>query len=162
MDVQVEQVIERPREEVARYAMAPDNEPLWIGGIKESHLVTDPPVRVGTEVARVASFLGKRIDYALKVTRHEPGLIIVMDSVRGPFKMRVTYAFEDAAPGGTRVINRVEGESSGFYGLADSLMAIQVRRSLRRDLKTLKQLMEGGARDAAANSAPQTVGAAKA
>ena len=69
--------------------------------------------------------------------------------------MRVTYAFEDAAGDaggngahghtGTRVINRVEGESSGFYGLADSLMAIQVRRSLTRDLKTLKRLMESGA-----------------
>ena len=141
MDVQVEQVIERPREDVARYAMAPENEPIWIGGIKESHMVTDPPVRVGTEVARVASFLGKRIDYALRVTEHDPGRIIVMDSVRGPFKMRVTYAFEDA-PGGTKVINRVEGESSGFYGLGDSLMALQIRRSLRRDLKTLKRIME--------------------
>src|SRR5829696_2765840 len=118
MDVQVEQVIQHSREDVARYAMTPENEPIWIGGIKESHMVTDPPVRVGTEVARVASFLGKRIDYALRVTEHDPGRIIVMDSVRGPFKMRVTYAFEDAARGGTRVINRVEGESSGFYGLA--------------------------------------------
>ena len=145
MDVQVDQLIDRPREEVARYAMAPENETSWIGGIKESRMVTDPPVRVGTEVARVASFLGKRIDYALKVTQHEPGRVIVMDSVRGPFKMRVTYAFEDAPGGATRVINRVEGESSGFYGLADSLMAIQVRRSLRRDLKTLKRLMEAHA-----------------
>jgi uncharacterized membrane protein len=144
MDVQVEQVIARPREEVARYAMAPENEPEWIGGIKESRMVTDPPVRVGTEVERVAGFLGKRIDYALKVTEHESGRIIVMDSVRGPFRMRVTYAFEDAPGGGTRVINRVEGESSGFYGLADPLMAIQVRRSLRRDLRTLKRLMESG------------------
>ena len=142
MDVQVEQLIERSCAEVAAYAMAPENEPVWIGGIKESRMVTDPPVRIGTEVARVAAFLGKRIDYALRVTQYEPGRIIVMDSIRGPFNMRVTYAFEDAGPNTTRVINRVEGESSGFYGLADSLMAIQVRRSLRRDLKTLKQLME--------------------
>jgi hypothetical protein len=144
MDVQVEQVIEREREEVARYAMAPENEPAWIGGIKESRMVTAPPLGVGTEVERVASFLGRRIEYALKVMQHEPGRIIVMDSVRGPFKMRVTYAFEDEAGSGTRVINRVEGESSGFYGLADALMAVQVRRSLRRDLKTLKRLLENG------------------
>lgn len=55
MDVQVEQEIERPREDVARYPMASENEPVWIGGVKETHMVTDPPVRVGTEVARVAS-----------------------------------------------------------------------------------------------------------
>jgi hypothetical protein len=142
MDVQVEQVIERGREEVARFAMAPENETAWIGGIKESRKVTEGKVGVGTEVERVASFLGKRIEYALKVTEFEPGRIIVMDSVRGPFKMKVTYAFEDAPDGGTRVINRVAGESSGFYGLADALMAVQVRRNLRRDLKALKRLME--------------------
>src|SRR5919108_612657 len=74
--------------------------------------VTEPPVRVGTEVARVAGFMGRRIDYALKVVEHEPGRRIVMDSVRGPFPMRVTYAFEDAPGGGTRVRNRVEGEGT--------------------------------------------------
>ena len=50
MDVQVEQLIDRPRDAVARYAMVPENEPVWIGGVKESHMVTDPPVRVGTTV----------------------------------------------------------------------------------------------------------------
>ena len=144
MDVQVEQTISQGREEVARFAMAPENETAWIGGIKESRKLTEGEVGVGAEVERVASFLGKRIEYALKVTNYAPGRIIVMDSVRGPFKMRVTYAFEDAPGGGTRVINRVEGESSGFYGLADAIMAIQVKRSLRRDLRTLKRLMENG------------------
>jgi uncharacterized membrane protein len=144
IDVEVLQEIERPREEVARYAMAPENEPVWIGGIQESRMVSEPPVRVGSEVERIAAFMGKRIEYALRVTEHEPGRIIVMESSRGPFPMRVTYAFEDA-PGGCRVRNRVEGETAGFYALAAPLMAAAVRRSLRRDLKTLKRVMEGGA-----------------
>jgi uncharacterized membrane protein len=144
VDVTVEQVIERPREEVARYAMTPENEPLWIGGITQSRMVTDPPVRIGTEVARVAAFLGRRIDYALEVVEHEPGRIIVMDAVRGPFPMRVTYAFDDAPGGGTLVRNRVEGEATGFYGLAAPLMSAAVRRSLRRDLRALKRILEDG------------------
>jgi uncharacterized membrane protein len=142
VDVTVEQVIDRPREDVARYAMLPENEPRWIGGIKETRMVGDPPVRVGSEVARVAGFLGRRIDHALKVVEHEPGRMIVMDSVRGPFPMRVTYAFEDAPGGGTRVRNRVEGEATGFYGIAAPLMSAAVRRNLRRDLATLKRIME--------------------
>jgi hypothetical protein len=73
VDVTVEQVIDRPRGEVARYATAPENEPVWIGGVKEARMITEPPVRVGTEVARVAGFLDRRIDYALKVVEHEPG-----------------------------------------------------------------------------------------
>jgi carbon monoxide dehydrogenase subunit G len=142
MDVQVEETIARPREDVARFAMAPENETRWIGGIKESRMLTEPPLAVGSEVARVASFLGRRIDYALRVIEHEPGRIIVMDSVRGPFPMRVTYAFADDSAGGTRVRNRVEGEATGFYGLAAPLMSAAVRRSLRGDLRTLKRIME--------------------
>jgi uncharacterized membrane protein len=143
VDVEVEATIARPRAEVAAFAMTPENETRWIGGIAASRMVTAPPLRVGSEVARVASFLGRRIDYALRVVEHEPGRIIVMDSVRGPFPMRVTYAFADDAGGGTRVRNRVEGEATGFYGLAAPLMAGAVRRSLRRDLATLKRIMEG-------------------
>lgn len=145
MDVQVEQVIDRPREEVARYAMAPENEPVWIGGIRQSRMLSEPPVRVGTEVERIASFLGKRIEYALRVVEHEPGKRIVMDSIRGPFAMRVTYAFADEPAGGTRVTNRVEGETGGFYGLAAPLMAGAVKRSLQRDLRTLKRIVESSA-----------------
>lgn len=172
MNVQVEQVIDAPRDLVARFAMAPENEPLWIGGIKSSRHVSGPIAGVGMTVERVASFLGRRIEYALQVEEYAPGERIVMRSVRGPFPMRVTYAFEDAgagpdpaddahaggaagAGGATRVINRVEGEAGGFYGLAGPLMAAAVRRNLQRDLKTLRRLMEETwSRDAARTPAP--------
>jgi hypothetical protein len=59
----VEQRIARPRVEVARYATDWQNEPAWIGALSESRLVTEPPFGVGSRVERVASFLGKRIEY---------------------------------------------------------------------------------------------------
>jgi uncharacterized membrane protein len=144
IDVSVETLIERPPAEVASYAMDPDHEPTWISGIQSSHLLTDPPVQVGTQVERVAAFLGKRIDYVLGVVEHEPGRSIVMETVRGPFDMRVTYRF-DPAEVGTRAQLRVQGETAGFYRLADPLMARSVRRNLSRDLQNLKQIVERGA-----------------
>jgi uncharacterized membrane protein len=144
IDVRVDTVIGRPRADVARYAMAPENEPIWISGISQSKLLTDPPVRVGTQVERVAGFMGKRIEYVLGVVEHEPERRIVMETVRGPFPMRVTYAFEDEN-GDTRARLRVQGETEGFYRLAAPLMAGQVRRSLTRDLANLKRLTEGAA-----------------
>jgi hypothetical protein len=56
--------------------------------------------------------------------------------------MRVTYSF-DAVGDGTRVTNRVQGDTGGFYRLAGPLMKQAVKRSLTRDLATLKRLLEG-------------------
>ncbi len=47
--------------------MAPENEPVWIGSIRESRIMGESPVAVGTEVGRGASFLRKQIEYALRV-----------------------------------------------------------------------------------------------
>lgn len=43
------------------------NDPAWIGGISESELLGDPPIAVGSRVRRVASFLGRRIEYGARV-----------------------------------------------------------------------------------------------
>ncbi len=141
MDVTVSGEVARPPEEVAGFAMNPENEPRWIGGIQSTRLLTPPPVGVGTEVERVASFLGRRFSYVLKADEFEPGHHVVMSTVRGPFPMRVTYRFEPV-PSGTRVTNRVQGDTGGFYRLAGPLMERAVKRSLTRDLATLKRLLE--------------------
>ena len=39
---------------------------------------------------------------------------------------------------------RVQGGTGRFYGFAGPLLATAVRRSLRRDLRNLRRLMEGG------------------
>jgi hypothetical protein len=66
-----------------------------------------------------------------------------MRSVRSPFPMRVTYGFEDAGQA-TEVSVRVEGDARRAYRLADPIMAALVRRSVRRDLRTLKRVLETG------------------
>ncbi len=142
MDVTVSAEINRPTREVAEFAMNPENEPRWIGGIKSARLLSPPPVGVGSQVERVAAFLGKRFSYVLQAEEYEPGHRVVMTSVRGPFPMRVTYSF-DASGHGTRVTNRVQGDTGGFYRLAGPLMRLAVKRSLTRDLATLKRLLEG-------------------
>ena len=62
IDVKAEVSINRSPEYVANYAMNPDYDPIWISGISEAKMIADPPFREGTQVSRVASFLGKRID----------------------------------------------------------------------------------------------------
>ncbi|MBI4261680.1 MAG: SRPBCC family protein [Actinobacteria bacterium] len=145
MDVTADLVIARPRAEVAAYVIDPGHDPAWIGGISQAEVLTEPPVRVGTRVRRVASFLGRRIEYVLEVSALDPDALLEMTSVRSPFPMKVTYAFADA-PGGTRASVRVEGEPSGLYRLAGPAHAPAVRRSVASDLRSLRGILESGNR----------------
>lgn len=144
-DVAVERRIERPREEVAAYASDWRNDEEWIGALDEVRLVQEEPL----QVARVAGFLGKRIEYVNEVVEHEPGRRLVMRSVKAPFPMTVTYEFEDAGDGGSVMRIRTQGDASGFYRVAGPLLARAVKRGLERDLATLKERLEAGPRAAA-------------
>jgi uncharacterized membrane protein len=137
--------VDRPREEVAAYLRDPASDPRWIGGLQSARLVTEPPVGVGSQIERVARFLGRRIEYRNEITELT-GTRLAMRSVRSPFPMRVTYGFDDAGDTTTRVSVRVEGDASRLYRVADPLMALLVGRSVRRDLRTLKRLLEDGNR----------------
>jgi hypothetical protein len=138
-------LVARPREEVAAYLRDPGNDPDWIGGLRSARLVTGPPVGVGSRVERVASFLGRRIEYVNEITELS-GTRLAMRSVRSPFPMRVTYGYDDTGDAATTEVSvRVEGDASRLYRLADPLLAMLVRRSVQRDLRTLKRLLEDGA-----------------
>jgi hypothetical protein len=152
IDVPVTALIGRPAAEVAGYAMDPANDTSWIGGIREVRWVTEPPLRVGSRVRRLAGFLGRRVDYVLEVTDLVSGERVAMRSVEAPFPMVVTYTF--AAEGaGTRAGVRVQGGSGALFRVAGPLMAWRVRRSLRGDLARLRRLLEARA-VAQAGSAP--------
>ena len=130
-------------EAVAAYASDPLHDPEWIGGIEEARWLTEPPLRVGSRVERVARFMGRRIEYVLEVAELDPGRRVAMRSVRAPFPMEVTYSFEDAGEARCRASIHIGGEAGGFYRLAGPLLGPMVRRSISRDLRNLKRLSEG-------------------
>ena len=141
VDVTVEVIIDRPRDAVTAYAMNPENDPIWITGIQTARMLTEPPLSIGTRVERLASFLGKRIEYVLEVVEHDGQHLLAMRSVKGPFPMRVRYEFEDA-DGGTRVRIRIQGGATRFYRLAAPLISRRVKRNVQNDLRSLKELLE--------------------
>jgi hypothetical protein len=58
VDVTAETTIDRPREEVAAFAIEPENDTRWILALRSAHALTDGPVSVGTRVERVCPILG--------------------------------------------------------------------------------------------------------
>jgi hypothetical protein len=136
IDVTAEVLVRRDRDAVAGYMSDPAHDREWIGGVREARLLGDPPLGEGSQVARVARFLGRRVEYVTEVQRLDPGREVDMKAVEGPFPMRITYSFEDR-DGATLVRNRVRG--GGIR-----LVAPLVRRNVQRDLERLRDRLEAG------------------
>ena len=144
VDVQTEIEIARPRAEVAAYAADPANATEWYENIERVEWRTEPPLAVGSRVAFVARFLGRRLAYTYEIAELAPGERLVMRTADGPFPMETTYVWEDVAGGGTRMLLRNRGEPSGFSKLAGVVMAPAMRRANGKDLRRLKAILEGG------------------
>jgi len=141
VDVTATASIDRPRDQVAVYLRNPANDTKWIGGIRSARLLTPRPVTVGSQVERVASFLGRRVQYVNEITELTADRL-AMRSVRSPFPMRVTYGHRDAGDSTTEVSVRVQGDAARFYALVAPLLGLAVRRSITRDLRNLKRVLE--------------------
>lgn len=142
VDVVTEIVIARPRAEVAAYAGDPSNAPSWYVNIKSVEWETSPPLRVGSRMAFVAQFLGRRLAYTYEVAELVGGERLVMRTSQGPFPMETTYTWQTMSEGATRMTLRNRGEPSGFSKLAAPFMASAMRKANRKDLEQLKAVLE--------------------
>lgn len=128
VDVLTETVIRRPVTVVAAFA-----ETRATPRVVRRHRLrrvgqTPPPVAVGTRMAFVARFLGRRLTYAHEVTELVPRERLVMRTTNGPFPMETTYTWESLDAGATRMTLRNRG-----------------RPANRKDLAELRTLLETGA-----------------
>lgn len=137
--------IARPRDEVAAYAADPENATAWYENIERVEWRTEPPLAVGSRIAFVARFLGRRLAYTYEIRELLPGERLVMSTADGPFAMETTYTWTDAVDGGTRMTLRNRGEPSGFSRLAGPMMERAMRRANRKDLDRLRRILEAGA-----------------
>lgn len=144
IDVSTEIEIARPRDEVAAFACHPDNATAWYENIEAVEWRSAAPLAVGSQIAFVAQFLGRRLSYTYEVIAHEPGERFVMRTAEGPFPMQTTYTWQDTPAGGTRMTLRNSGEPKRFGKLSARMMATAMRRANGKDLRLLKMILERG------------------
>ena len=142
VDVQCERTIGRPRGDVASYAADPENTTSWYSNIKAVEWETPRPLAVGSRLAFVATFLGRRLSYTYEIRELVPGERLVMSTAQGPFPMETTYTWEDAGDGATRMTLRNRGAPSGFQKVAAPVMARAMRRAMAKDLERLAAILE--------------------
>jgi uncharacterized protein YndB with AHSA1/START domain len=142
VDVGCELEIPRPRAEVAAYASDPDNTTSWYANIKAVNWETPRPLVVGSRIAFVATFLGRRLVYTYEIRELVPGERLVMSTAQGPFPMETTYTWQDAGEGVTRMTLRNRGEPTGFAKIAAPIMARAMRRAMTKDLQRLSGILQ--------------------
>ena len=142
VDIVCELEIPRPRAEVAAYAADPDNTTSWYANIKAVEWETPRPLAVGSRLAFVATFLGRRLTYTHEIRELVPGERLVMSTAQGPFPMETTYTWDDAAEGATRMTLRNRGEPSGFAKVAAPVMARAMQRAMNGDLRRLSGILQ--------------------
>lgn len=142
VDVVTRIIIERPRDFVAQFASDPSNAPRWYVNIKSVEWKTAPPLEIGSQVAFVAHFLGRRMAYNYQVVEFMPSRRMVMATSEGPFPMETSYSWESVGDERTEMTLRNRGNPSGFSKILSVFIVPAMRRANRKDLARLKLLLE--------------------
>lgn len=86
---------------------------------------------------------GRRFETPYERTTYEPDRLFKERAAGGPIPdQEWTYTFEEVPGGATRLTRAVEGEPGGFFKLADPLIERALKRQVRIDLETIKDLLE--------------------
>ncbi len=141
VDVKTSIEILCPLDRVSQFASNPNNVTKWYVNIKSVEWKTPEPLSVGSQIAFIAHFLGKKLSYTYQVMEMTANTF-VMKTAEGPFPMETTYMWDKINDNTTRMTLRNCGQPSGFSKLFAPFMSIMMRKANQKDLEKLKSILE--------------------
>lgn len=144
MRVEESIAINRPVEEVFAYTTDPAHFAEWSQMVIDARQLSEGPMGVGTTIETTLQFLGRRFNSEQTVIEYVPNRVFTGRSTSGPIPMTITSRCEPVE-GGTKFTWGGEGESKGFFAMADPLLLPIMRRQTQAMLGTLKDLLEARA-----------------
>ena len=134
--------IDMPMEEVFDYVSDVGNYPEWMEHALEVRKDTLGPPQGSDRFTVAIKSLGRRFETPYERTSYEPNRRYTDRAVGGPIpNQQWDCSFEEIS-GGTRLTRAVEAEPGGILKLLEPLQKRAVKRQLRKDLETLKGLLE--------------------
>ena len=138
MEFSATTIIRRPPEEVYEYVGDVTNDVHWRNDIDDSGWRSDQPVSLGSVgYAKVG-----KIETVYRITVLEPVRRVDWEFIEGPFIGRGGYRLE-AVGAGTRFTLVADIKPYGMMRLLGPLFYWIGRRSIQKDVETLRQIMEG-------------------
>ena len=142
VNVKTEIEINRNLDEVVEYASNPDNAPEWYVNIKSVEWVTQKPLRIGSQIAFKAKFLGRELSYTYEIMELIKGEKLVMSTAQGPFPMETTYTWKSKDEATTLMTLQNRGIPKGFSRVFAPFMASAIKKANKKDLSMLKNILE--------------------
>jgi carbon monoxide dehydrogenase subunit G len=129
--------IERAPEDVYAFISNPENLPKWQEDVLDVRRESD------TEFTEVRTFVGRRVESTIEVTKAEPGREFAIRAGAGPVRFAVRHLLEPAGEGRTKLRILAESDSpGGVLKLGGRLLRGTVERRARADFERLKELLE--------------------
>ena len=134
--------INKPLGFVRQYVFEPTNEPYWITGVIESHMLSVRPIGRGTQVQRIQKFNGRTIEYVYEIMEFDPAGYLKMLSLDSPVNFEIEYKINKIDEDKTMFIQTIQASSGGYFKFLDFLIARIFKRDLKRDMEQLKKILE--------------------
>ena len=134
--------INRPLAEVFKYVSDVGNYPQWMAHVLEVRQhIPGAPRQSDSFVVAIKS-VGRRFETPYERTSYEPDRRYTDRAVGGPIPNQRWHSAFQEVPGGTRFTRAVDVESSGLLRLLEPLQKRAAERQLKKDLQTLKHVVE--------------------
>jgi len=134
-------VIKKPVGEVFAYVQNNENSTKWQGGVTSVQMEEGPDNVVGSRYTEVRKFLGQEMKTTMEITAFTQNAKWAAKVIKGPVPYEVTMTYE-SVPEGTKITTLVEGEPTGFFKLAEGMVAGTLGKSLEEDQNHLKAILE--------------------
>ena len=134
--------IDRPLQEVFDYVSDVGNYPEWMAHVLEVLKDTEGPPQQSDRFIVAIKSVGRRFETPYERTSYEANRRYTDRAVGGPIpNQRWDCTFQEV-PGGTRLTRAVDAEPGGLLKLLEPLQKRPVERQIRKDLQTLKEVLE--------------------
>ncbi|HEX6509987.1 MAG TPA: SRPBCC family protein [Chloroflexota bacterium] len=143
MRVELTETVDRPIDQVFAFLSAPEKHEAWVGPVVRDSHQSEGPVHEGTTFHEEVKFLGRRLGGDWTVTRYEPPHAYEQETSIGKANMRIAFTLTPQG-NSTRIDMVTEGDTTGIFKLADSVVARVLRNQQQADLDNLKLILESG------------------
>lgn len=134
--------INRPLPEVFNYVSDVGNYPEWMAHVLEVRKETPGPPQERDNFVVAIKSLGRRFETPYERTSYEPNRRCTDRAVGGPIPDQRWHCTFQGVPRGTRMTRAVDAEPAGLLKLLEPLQRRAAGRQLKKDLQTLKDVLE--------------------